>query len=49
MQLDLPVPQKCILEEEKVGGIRTCYFEGGKIVEKITELEKGKVLKNGRD
>ena len=45
MQLDLPVPQKCILEEEKVGGIRTCYFEGGKIVEKITELEKGKILK----
>lgn len=45
MKLDLPIPQKCILEEEKVGGIRTCYFEGGKIVEKITKLEKGKVLK----
>ncbi|MBL4652246.1 MAG: hypothetical protein JKY53_05180 [Flavobacteriales bacterium] len=45
MNLDLPIPQKCILSEEKVGGIRTCYFEGGLIVEKITELEKGVVLR----
>ncbi len=45
MKLDLPIPQKCVLEEEKVGGIRTCYFQGGKIVEKITEIEKGKTLK----
>ena len=35
MKLDLPIPQKCILEDEKVGGIRTCYFEGGKITEKM--------------
>jgi hypothetical protein len=45
MKLDLPVPQKCVLEKEEVGGLRTCYFSGGKIVEKITALEKGKTLK----
>jgi len=55
MHFDLPVPVKCVLEKEEVGGIRTCYFKGGNlsggdfgggtIVEKITELEKGKVLK----
>jgi hypothetical protein len=45
MKLDLPIPQKCILEEEKVGAIRTCYFEEGKIVEKVTKLEKGKILR----
>lgn len=45
MKLDLPIPQKCVLKEEKVGGIRTCYFQGGQIVERITKLEKGKILK----
>lgn len=55
MSFDLPVPTKCILEKEEVGGIRTCYFKGGNfsnadfgggtIVEKITELERGKILK----
>ena len=45
MKLDLPIPQKCVLDEERVGGIRTCYFEGGQIVEKITELKKGEILK----
>jgi len=45
MKFDLPIPEKCILEKEKVGGIRTCYFSGGKIIEKITELERGKVLR----
>lgn len=44
LQLDLPVPRKCVLEDEKVGGLRTCYFDGGNIVERITELEPGKVL-----
>ncbi|HEX8313971.1 MAG TPA: polyketide cyclase [Flavisolibacter sp.] len=45
MKIDLPIPQKCVLEKEEVGGLRTCYFSGGKIVERITALEKGKTLK----
>lgn len=45
MKFDLPIPEKCVLEKEAVGGIRTCYFSGGKIIEKITELERGKVLR----
>lgn len=55
LQLDLPIPTKCVLEKEEVGGIRTCYFKGGRlsnadfgggtITERITELERGKVLK----
>jgi hypothetical protein len=45
MKLDLPIPQKCILEKEEVGGLRTCYFSGGTITERITELEKAKVLR----
>lgn len=45
MKLDLPIPKKCILENEAIGGIRICYFNGGTITEKITELEKGKVLR----
>ncbi|MBI3258127.1 MAG: polyketide cyclase, partial [Ignavibacteriae bacterium] len=55
MNFDLPVPTKCILEKEEVGGIRMCYFNGGNlsrgdfgggtIREKITELERGKVLR----
>jgi hypothetical protein len=55
MQFDLPIPTKCILEKEAVGGLRTCYFRSGKmsnndfgagtIVEKITALKRGKLLK----
>lgn len=55
MNFDLPIPVKCVLEKEEVGGLRTCYFKAGKlsnaefgggtIVEKITRLERGKVLK----
>ncbi|TAE26653.1 MAG: polyketide cyclase [Cytophagales bacterium] len=55
MYFDLPIPTKCVLEKEEVGGLRTCYFRAGKsstndfgsgtIVEKITKLERGKVLK----
>ena len=45
MKLDLPIPLKCVLEKEEVGGLRTCYFSGGTITERITELEKAKVLR----
>ncbi|MCE7994581.1 MAG: polyketide cyclase [Roseivirga sp.] len=45
MKLDLPVPQKCILEKEEVGALRICYFEGGRIIERVTELERGEILK----
>jgi hypothetical protein len=45
MKLDLPIPNKCILEKEEVGGLRTCYFSSGTITERITELDKAKVLK----
>lgn len=55
MYLDLPIPTKCILEKEEIGGLRTCYFDAGNfsnydfgagtITERITELERGKVLK----
>lgn len=55
MKFDLPIPTKCILEKEEVGALRTCYFKGGRlsnadfgggtITEKVTQLEKGKVLK----
>jgi hypothetical protein len=55
MYFDLPVPIKCVLEKEEVGGIRTCYFKGGNlsvanygggtIKERITELKRGEILK----
>lgn len=55
MYLDLPIPTRCILEKEEIGGLRTCYFDpgnlsnadfgGGTITEKITELERGKILR----
>lgn len=54
MKFDLPIPVKCVLEKEAVGGSRVCYFKGGRmsnrdfgggtIHEKITALDKGKLL-----
>ncbi len=29
MYLDLPIPTKCVLEKEEIGGLRTCYFDAG--------------------
>ncbi len=55
MKFDLPIPTKCVLQKEEVGGLRICYFRSGEmsnadfgsgtIIEKITQLEKAKVLK----
>lgn len=44
MYIGLPVPLECTLEKEEEGALRTCYFEGGQIVERITRLERGKIL-----
>jgi hypothetical protein len=44
MHLGLPVPQKCVLEREAIGGLRVCYFDGGTIHETVTQLEPGKIL-----
>jgi len=55
LRLDLPIPTRCILEKEEVGALRTCYFRGGRlsnadfgggtITERVTELQRGKILK----
>jgi hypothetical protein len=55
LKLDLPIPTKCVLEKDEVGALRTCYFNagrmsnadfgGGTITERVTELQRGKVLK----
>lgn len=55
LKLDLPIPTKCVLEKEEVGALRTCYFKGGRlsnadfgggtIIERVTEIKRGKVLK----
>lgn len=45
MKIDLPVPRKCVLDKEDVGGIRVCYFDGGTITQEIVEIKKGELLK----
>lgn len=55
LKLDLPIPTKCVLEKEEVGALRTCYFKGGRlsnadfgggtITERVTALERGKILR----
>lgn len=44
-KLGLPVPLKCILTEEKIGGLRICEFKEGQIIETITEFRKGELLR----
>src|SRR5688572_1986635 len=45
MNLGLSVPQKCVLEKEEVGATRICYFDGGTIEEKVTEIKRGELIK----
>lgn len=43
-KMGLPTPRKCILTAEKIGGLRICEFEEGKIIETIKELKAGELL-----
>ena len=36
LKIGLPVPKKCVLFKEAVGGKRVCYFSSGEIYEEIT-------------
>lgn len=45
MKLGLAIPQKCVLENESAGAKRVCYFDGGSIEEKVTEIKPGESLK----
>jgi len=42
--LGLPSPYQCILEADTIGAKRYCLFENGRIIAKITNYEKGKIL-----
>ncbi len=42
--LGLPLPTKCILTDNKIGGKRICKFTDGEIIEEITAMEPGKLL-----
>lgn len=41
MKLDLPIPQKCILDAEEIGALRTCYFAKGTITERVKVINPG--------
>jgi len=44
-KMGLPIPRKCLLTEEKIGGLRYCEFEEGQIVETIKEIKKNEYLR----
>ncbi len=44
-KIGLPIPRKCILTEEKIGGLRYCEFEEGQIIETIKEIRKNEYLR----
>lgn len=45
MTIGLPVPVSCSVDNEAVGGTRTCYFESGYIKERITEWDPPRLMK----
>lgn len=45
MRIGLPVPVSCAIDNEAVGGKRTCYFESGYIEERITEWDPPRSMK----
>lgn len=44
LAIGLPVPYKCVLEEERVGAKRECLFPNGHITAEITAYEPGVML-----
>lgn len=44
LKLGLPVPNRCVIEEDKVGAKRTCLFDDGRIVTEVTRFERGQAL-----
>ncbi len=45
LQLGLPTPYKCELEDNRVGAKRICLFENGRIVAEVTEFKRGEILR----
>jgi len=45
MIMGLPVPQRCVIQGEGVGGKRICYFDQGYIEERITEWQPPNSMK----
>jgi hypothetical protein len=45
MTIGLPVPVSCTMSGEGVGATRTCYFEEGRIEERVTEWNPPSTMK----
>lgn len=44
LRIGLPVPQRCVLQAERAGSKRICYFNTGYIEERITEWNPPRVM-----
>jgi hypothetical protein len=44
LRIGLPVPERCTLEGNGVGAVRTCYFNAGRIEERVTRWEPARRL-----